>query len=83
MISDEQLKVICLDLIIAGSQSTGNSLEFAILSALRNPKIQEKVHYEIDTVLGDAVPSWSDTSRLISYILFHLAFHIGCKYLHT
>ncbi|XP_032527287.2 probable cytochrome P450 305a1 [Danaus plexippus] len=63
--TEEQLKVICLDLLIAGSQTTSNTLEFAILGVLRNKIIQEKIFKEIHTILGNKMPSWSDSNRLV------------------
>ncbi|XP_059057728.1 probable cytochrome P450 305a1 [Achroia grisella] len=63
--TEEQLKTICLDLLIAGSQTTSNVLEFALLTALRNQSIQEKIFDEITNVIGDQTPCWTDNSRLI------------------
>ncbi|CAG9558762.1 unnamed protein product [Danaus chrysippus] len=63
--AEEQLKVVCLDLLIAGSQTTSNALEFAILGVLRNKNIQEKIFKEIYTILGNKMPSWSDSNRLV------------------
>nr|UUH60600.1 cytochrome P450 CYP316 [Ectropis obliqua] len=63
--TEEQLKTVCLDLLIAGSQTTSNSLEFALLQLLRNRSIQNKIHDEIDQVLGDDMPCWADNARLV------------------
>ncbi|XP_053624011.1 probable cytochrome P450 305a1 isoform X1 [Plodia interpunctella] len=62
--TEEQLKTICLDLLIAGSQTTSNVVEFAILAALRNQAAQQKVYEEITNTLGDDIPCWSDSYRL-------------------
>ncbi|XP_013189127.2 probable cytochrome P450 305a1 [Amyelois transitella] len=62
--TEEQLKTICLDLLIAGSQTTSNVVEFAILAALRNQGVQQKMYEEIKNTLGDDVPSWGDSYRL-------------------
>ncbi|XP_049886246.1 probable cytochrome P450 305a1 isoform X2 [Pectinophora gossypiella] len=70
--TEEQLKTVCLDLLIAGSQTTSNVLEFAFLTVLRNKLIQQKVFDEINEVLGDDMPCWSDTSRLIYTYAFLL-----------
>nr|ASX93984.1 cytochrome P450 CYP305B1 [Zygaena filipendulae] len=63
--TEEQLKVICMDLIIAGSQTTSNALLFAFLAALKHPDMQDKVYDEIDRVIGDRLPCWSDNYSLI------------------
>ncbi|KAG6454181.1 probable cytochrome P450 305a1 [Manduca sexta] len=61
----DQLTIICLDMIIAGAQTTGNSLEFAILAALRNRNIQERMIEEIDKNIGDEPPSYTDSAKLV------------------
>ncbi|XP_014366316.2 probable cytochrome P450 305a1 [Papilio machaon] len=63
--TEEQLKTICLDVLIAGSQTTSNVLEFALLTVLRNKSMQQKIYEEINLILGDATPTWSDMSRLL------------------
>jgi cytochrome P450 len=37
---------------VAGSETTANSLEFAILYMIRYPAVQEKVRDEIDRIIG-------------------------------
>ncbi|KAL4717637.1 hypothetical protein ACJJTC_000786 [Scirpophaga incertulas] len=63
--AEEQLKGICLDLLIAGSQTTSNVIEFAFLVILRMKKIQEKIYEEIRQVLGNQTPCWADSQRLV------------------
>ncbi|XP_034839373.1 probable cytochrome P450 305a1 [Maniola hyperantus] len=70
--TEEQLKIICLDILIAGSQTTSNVLEFAILTVLRNKVVQEKIFEEISNVLGHEPPSWADSSRLVYTMAFLL-----------
>ncbi|CAG9782107.1 unnamed protein product [Diatraea saccharalis] len=70
--TEEQLKVICLDLLIAGSQTTSNVLEFAFLVVLRNRPLQEKLFSEINKLLGDDPPCWADSHRLIYVSAFLL-----------
>ncbi|CAH0716014.1 unnamed protein product, partial [Brenthis ino] len=61
----DQLRGICLDFLIAGAQTVGNTFGFIILSAIRNRDIQDKVHNEIVNNLCDVLPSWDDSRRLI------------------
>eukprot|EP00058_Branchiostoma_floridae_P018240 XP_002603729.1 hypothetical protein BRAFLDRAFT_233426 [Branchiostoma floridae] len=55
----EQLQELVLDLFMAGAETTATSLHWALLYMLLNPGVQEKVQGEIDSVLGQAVPSYS------------------------
>ncbi|KAJ8737815.1 hypothetical protein PYW08_000410 [Mythimna loreyi] len=63
--TEEQLKIVCLDFLIAGSQTSSNLLGFAFLKALRSQEIQQKIYEEIDTLIGDRLPCWNDSDRLI------------------
>ncbi|XP_072930634.1 probable cytochrome P450 305a1 [Epargyreus clarus] len=73
--TEDQLKIICLDVLIAGGQTTSNLMDFAVLAALRHPDVQEKLYREINEVLGDDVPCWADTSRLHYMSAFLLEVH--------
>ncbi|XP_068632895.1 probable cytochrome P450 305a1 [Battus philenor] len=73
--TEEQLKIICLDIIIAGFQTTSNVIEFGILTALRNKNIQQKLYDEINQVLQGETPSWSDNSRLVYTTAFLQEIH--------
>ncbi|KAK4873499.1 hypothetical protein RN001_015528 [Aquatica leii] len=50
--TDEQLLSLCLDLFMAGSETTSNTLGFAMLYMLKYPNVQKKVQDEIDDVVG-------------------------------
>ncbi|CAH0577982.1 unnamed protein product [Chrysodeixis includens] len=63
--TEEQLKIVCLDLLIAGSHTTSNFLGFAFLKALISPDIQEKIYSEINSLIGDRMPCWNDSNRLV------------------
>lgn len=58
-----QLKTVCLDLLIAGSQTTSNVLEFSLLTLLRDQKLQERIFNEIDNAIGNETPCWADSER--------------------
>ena len=49
-LSKEALLFTCFDLFTAGSETTSNSLIYAILMMMRNPDIQTKVREEINEV---------------------------------
>lgn len=66
--TDIQLTMVILDLFIAGSHSTSNTLDFILMSMVSNPHVQAKCHKEIDSHLGNAqLPTLKDKSNL-SYI---------------
>lgn len=56
----DQLIIVCLDLFIAGSQTTSNSLDFAFLMMLAHPEMQRKVQAELDEVLMNRTPCLED-----------------------
>jgi cytochrome P450 family 2 subfamily U polypeptide 1 len=49
---DEQFLQCGTDLLIAGIDTTSNSIEFTLLYLLKYPKVQEKLRAEIDEVIG-------------------------------
>nr|ARA91629.1 cytochrome P450 monooxygenase [Pieris rapae] len=69
---EEQLNTICLDILIAGSQTTSNVVEFAILCLIRYKSIQDKVYDEIKSKIGDSEPNWTDSYRLLYTMAFLL-----------
>lgn len=66
--TDTQLIMVILDLFIAGSQSTNNTMIFILMSLALHKNIQEKCHKEIDNVLNmNEQPSLKHKPQL-SYI---------------
>uniref|UniRef100_A0AC34FUG8 Cytochrome P450 n=1 Tax=Panagrolaimus sp. ES5 TaxID=591445 RepID=A0AC34FUG8_9BILA len=60
-----QLNNICFDFWIAGQETTTNSLAWGILYLMLNPKIQEKIQQEIDSVIPeDRLITMSDKPQL-------------------
>jgi len=56
--------MVCFDLFVAGAETTSNTLEFAMLYMVLNPRVQEKVQAEIDLEVGySRFPSLMDESR--------------------
>lgn len=59
--SERQLLAICLDLFMAGSETTSKSLAYGFLYLLHNPEVQAKAQQEIDKVVGrDRMPTLED-----------------------
>eukprot|EP00058_Branchiostoma_floridae_P010007 XP_002595495.1 hypothetical protein BRAFLDRAFT_57483 [Branchiostoma floridae] len=63
--TEEQLVMTVLDLFVAGTETTTTTLRWASLLMLVYPDIQQKVHEEIDSVLGQGqTPSMSHRDQL-------------------
>lgn len=50
--SELQLLAVCLDMFMAGTETTNKSTNFMFLHLVRNPDVQEKARREIDAVVG-------------------------------
>ena len=50
---EESLVSSLLDLFLAGTETTTSSLMWGILFLLHNPEVQDKLHSELESVLGD------------------------------
>lgn len=46
--TEEQLVIVCLDIVIAGSATASNTIDFALLAMILYPQIQEKVQQCLD-----------------------------------
>jgi len=70
---DEQLVVTCMDLFVAGSDTTTITLRFALLYLILFPEVQRKVQEELDQVVGSNRPvSLTDKDKLIYFEAFLL-----------
>nr|CAD7428811.1 unnamed protein product [Timema monikensis] len=63
--TESQLVALCKDLFAAGSETTSNTLSFAIMFMVLNPAVQTRVHTELDEVVGRSrPPSLDDRNKL-------------------
>ncbi|KAG7269511.1 hypothetical protein CRUP_014753, partial [Coryphaenoides rupestris] len=63
--NEGNLALCCLDLFLAGSETTSKTLQWAIIYMINNPQVQEKVQAEIDGVVGGTrQPSMSDRASM-------------------
>lgn len=63
--SSEQLLALCVDFFQAGSETTSNTLAFAMLYMLYYPNVRRKVREELSKVVGDRrLPKLADRRSL-------------------
>jgi cytochrome P450 len=62
--TNEQLRDEAATLVIAGSETTGNTVAWACYLLARHPRIQERLQQEADLVLAGADPDYETLSRL-------------------
>nr|ARE68678.1 methyl farnesoate epoxidase [Epicauta chinensis] len=50
--TDDQLMSLCLDLFMAGSETTSNTLGYSVIYMLQYPEVQKRVQLEMDEIVG-------------------------------
>ena len=64
-ITVEMTKDLCMDLLLAGTDTSAQTVNWTLLLLANRPEIQAKVHEELDWVIGpDALPTVEDRTRL-------------------
>ncbi|KAJ8713461.1 hypothetical protein PYW07_013831 [Mythimna separata] len=64
--TDEELQVVCLDLLEAGMETVSNTAVFMLLHVVCNDDVQRRLHEEIDDVIGPLrAPTLSDRARMV------------------
>jgi cytochrome P450 len=62
--ADEQVRDELMTLLVAGHETLSNALPFTWYLLSQHPAIEARLHDEIDSVLGDRLPTLEDLSRL-------------------
>jgi cytochrome P450 len=62
--SDEQVRDEVLTMILAGHETTANTLAWALYLLSQNPAAGQALHAEVTTVLGDRAPTLADLPNL-------------------
>jgi len=57
-----------LDLFLAGSETTSSMLSFPVLLLLKHQDIQDRVHAELDAVVGDREIQLADKKKYNAYL---------------
>ncbi|PWQ96694.1 cytochrome P450 [Leucothrix arctica] len=60
----EQIRNEVIVLFMAGHETTANSLAWAWYLISQSPEVEQKLHAELDEVLGDRTPEFSDVAKL-------------------
>ena len=64
-ITVEMTKDLCMDLLLAGTDTSAQTVNWTLLLLANRPEIQAKVHEELDRVIGpDALPTVEDRTGL-------------------
>ena len=64
-ISEDMTRDLCMDLLIAGTDTSAQTVNWFLLLLANRPEIQARVHEELDEVIGrDALPTVDDRTRL-------------------
>ncbi|XP_030762613.1 probable cytochrome P450 303a1 [Sitophilus oryzae] len=62
--TEAQLLAICMDMFMAGSETTNNTLKFCFQHLILNQDIQRKAQLEIDDVLRGRLPTLEDRLKM-------------------
>jgi cytochrome P450 len=62
--TDQQVRDEAITLFLAGHETTANLLTWTWYLLSQNPQAEAKLHAEIDTVLGDRLPTFEDVAKL-------------------
>ncbi|XP_061682292.1 cytochrome P450 2J6-like isoform X2 [Syngnathoides biaculeatus] len=63
--TEENLVLCCLDLFIAGTETSAKTLQWGLIFLIQNPQIQDKVQAEIKRVIGSSrFPEMADRARM-------------------
>lgn len=77
--SEKQLLAVCLDLFIAGSETTNKSVGFLFLHMIRNQTIQARMREEIDRVVGrDRLPTLEDRPKYVCLRISFVGLGLNC-----
>ena len=64
VMSDMQVRDECVTTLLAGNETTANALSFALWLLATHPEVQQLLHDEASTVLGDGVATAEHYARL-------------------
>ena len=64
-IESDMINDLCMDLLVAGTDTSAQTVSWTLLLLANRPEVQARVHEELDEVIGsDALPTVDDRARL-------------------
>ena len=64
-IESDMVSDLCMDLLLAGTDTSAQTVSWTLLLLANRPEVQARVHRELDEVIGpDALPTVDDRTRL-------------------
>src|SRR6266478_3377020 len=63
--ADKQLRDETITLFLAGHETTASTLSWTWWLLAQNPRVEAKLHAELDAVLGERAPTLDDLSKLV------------------
>jgi cytochrome P450 len=63
--TDRQLRDEAMTLFMAGHETTANTLAWTWMLLSQNPEAEDRLHAELDAVLGDRAPTFADLPALV------------------
>ena len=64
-IESDMINDLCMDLLLAGTDTSAQTVSWTLLLLANRPEVQAKVHEELERVIGpDALPTVDDRTRL-------------------
>ncbi|BBN02736.1 protein MpCYP823A2 [Marchantia polymorpha subsp. ruderalis] len=67
-ISDKAITGLLHDMVLAGTDTSATTLEWALLECVRNPDMQKKLHEELDRVIGRDRPVEESDIQNLPYL---------------
>ena len=62
---------VCQDLFGAGAETGSSSVTFCLMYICLHPDVQEKIHQELDEIVGqDCRPTFSDREKYVTCLVF-------------
>jgi cytochrome P450 len=62
--TDQQLRDEVLTIFVAGFETVANAISFTLMLLAHHPEIQERIHAELDQVLGSEAPGYESVRSL-------------------
>ncbi|KAJ3109897.1 hypothetical protein HDU96_007078 [Phlyctochytrium bullatum] len=68
--TDKALRDMVLNMVLAGRDTTAQTLSWAILELMRHPEVVKNLRYEIKTVLDNEIPTFDQVFQLKYVVAF-------------